>query len=146
MGRISIRPNASLEYYKLDEKAYTEEGGGDAFDLTVRSRTSKETAANAMLALGYDVMSSDEPDAGWMRVEIDGGRRQILSGSVGNTIASFGNGTPFTLTPEDRTSGWRGGLRLLGGGSSTSFVAELNAEQQQGDLSIGGRLGLALAF
>jgi hypothetical protein len=145
-GRLSIRPNASIEYYKLHEKGYTETGGGDAYDLTVRARNSNESAANAMLALGYDFMRSDDQDSGWLRVELEGGRRQILSGSVGDTVASFGSGTPFTLTAEDRTSGWRGGLRLLGGGSSVSFFAEGNAEQQQGRVSLGGRLGLSLGF
>nr|NUR37881.1 autotransporter domain-containing protein [Sphingomonas sp.] len=145
-GRFSIRPNASIEYYKLHEKGYTETGGGDAYDLTVRARNSNETAADAMLALGYDFMRKDDQDSGWLRLELEGGRRQILSGSVGDTVASFGSGTPFTLTAEDRTSGWRGGLRLLGGGSSVSFFAEANAEQQQGKVSIGGRLGLSLGF
>jgi hypothetical protein len=145
-GRLSIRPNASIEYYKLHEKGYTETGGGDAYDLTVRARNSNESAANAMLAFGYDFMRSDDQDSGWLRVELEGGRRQILSGSVGDTVASFGSGTPFTLTAEDRTSGWRGGLRLLGGGSSVTFFAEGNAEQQQGRMSLGGRLGLSLGF
>jgi uncharacterized protein with beta-barrel porin domain len=145
-GRLSFRPNASIEYYKLHEKGYTESGGGDAYDLTVRARNSNEAAANAMLALGYDFMRSDDQDSGWLRLELEGGRRQILSGSVGDTVASFGSGTPFTLTAEDRTSGWRGGLRLLGGGSSVTFFAEANAEQQQGNVSVGGRLGLSLGF
>jgi hypothetical protein len=144
-GRFSIRPNASIEYYKLKEKGYTETGGGTALDLTVGGRDSDETAANAMLALGYDFMRQD-PESGWLRLELEGGRRQILSGSVGKTTAAFEDGTPFTLSPEDRTSGWRGGLRLLGGGASMSFVAEVNAEQQQSDVSLGGRLGLTLAF
>ena len=144
-GRLSFRPNASIEYYKLKEDGYTETGGGTAFDLTVDSRDSDETAANAMLAVGYDFMGRD-PEAGWLRLELEGGRRQILSGKLGSTTAAFANGTPFTLTPEDRTSGWRGGLRLLGGGASMNFVAEVNAEQQQGDVSLGGRLGLTLDF
>ena len=144
-GRVSLRPNASIEYYKLKERGYTETGGGEAFDLTVRSRSSTETAVNALLSVGYDLLGL-EPDTSWLRVEIEGGRRQILSGSIGKTTASFGDGTPFTLTPEDRTSGWRGGLRFVGGGSSLSFVAEANAEQQQGDVSLGGRLGVTLDF
>jgi hypothetical protein len=146
MGSFSVRPNASIEYYKLHEKGYTETGGGDAFDLTVRSRNSNETAVNAMLTLGYDIMRSEDQDSGWMRVELEGGRRQILSGSIGDTVASFGSGTPFTLTADERTSGWRGGLRLAGGGSSVTFFAEGNAEQQQGHVSLGGRIGLSLGF
>jgi hypothetical protein len=55
------------------------------------------------------------------RLELEGGRREILSGARGKTVASFGNGTPFTLTPEERTSGWRGGIRAIGGRATMSF-------------------------
>lgn len=145
-GRLSIRPNASIEYYKLDEKGFTETGGGDAFDLTVRSRKSNETAANAMLTLGYDFLGSRDPDSAWGRIELEGGRREILSGSLGKTVASFGDGTPFTLTADERTSGWRGGIRAIGGGATMGFVVEGNAEEQQGHMSIGARAGLRLAL
>ena len=145
-GRLSIRPNASIEYYKLDEKGFTETGGGDAFDLTVRSRKSDETAANAMLTLGYDVLGSRDPDSAWGRIELEGGRREILSGSLGKTVASFGDGTPFTLTADERTSGWRGGVRAIGGGATMGFVIEGNAEEQQGHMSIGARAALRLAL
>jgi uncharacterized protein with beta-barrel porin domain len=145
MGRLSLRPNASIEYYKLTEKGYTESGGGDGFDLTVRKRNSDETAANGVLTVGYDLLSL-EPDASWLRVELEGGWRQILSGKLGDTVASFGDGNPFTLSAEKRTSGWRGGLRVLAGGSAMTFAIEANAEQQQGKASLGGRLGLGLNF
>ena len=145
-GRLSIRPNASIEYYKLNEDGYTESGGGDGFDLTVGSRKSDEAAANAMLALGYDIDRADADSEGWFRVELEGGRRQILSGSIGDTVASFGTGTAFTLSADQRESGWRGGLRVLGGGSMLNFGAELNAEQQQGGVSIGGRVAVTIAM
>jgi len=144
-GRFTARPNASVEYYRLKEKGYTETGGGAAFDLTVDGRTSDETAVNGGLALGYDLLGLD-PDDDWMRVEIEGGRRQILSGSLGDTTARFEGGQPFTLTPEDRTSGWRGGVRVSGGGTGITIAGEVNAEQQQGHASLGGRLGLQLAL
>ena len=41
MGRLTIRPNALVEYYKLHEKGYQETGGGDGFDLTVLGATAK---------------------------------------------------------------------------------------------------------
>jgi len=146
-GRISIRPNASLEYYKLTEDGYTESGGGPALDLTVRSRKSNEAAANALLTLGYDFLgTAKEGDDVWARLEIEGGRREILSGKLGKTVASFGSGTPFTLVPEDRTSGWRGAVRAVGGGSTLSFALEGDAEQQQGKMSIGARAALRLAL
>lgn len=145
MGRLSIRPNASVEYYKLSEKGYTEAGGGGAIDLTVRKRSSDETAANALLALGYNLGGTD-PDAGMFRVELEGGRRQILSGKLGSTTASFGNGDPFTLDPEQRDSGWRGALRFLAGGSPVAVGVEANAEEQQSKLSIGGRASVSFQF
>jgi len=145
-GRLSIRPNASVEYYKLHENAYTESGGGTAYDLTVRSRNSNEAAANAMVTLGYDFTAREDPDSGWFRVELDGGRREIFSSTIANTIASFGTGAPFTLSAEERKSGWRGGLRVAGGGGSVSFVAEANAEQQQGHTSFGGRMGVSIGL
>jgi hypothetical protein len=144
-GRLTVRPNALVEYYRLKEKGYAETGGGAAFDLIVDGRTSDETAAEANLAVGYDLLGHD-PDSDWMRVEIEGGRRQILSGSLGRTTAHFEGGTPFTLTPEERTDGWRGGIRLTGGGPSLTLAGEVNAEEQQGHMSLGGRLGLQFNF
>jgi uncharacterized protein with beta-barrel porin domain len=145
MGRFSLRPNASIEYYKLKEKGYAETGGGDAVNLTVASRSSDEAAVNALLSAGYDLMGTG-PDDTWLRLELEGGRREILGGSLGNTVASFKGGDPFTLTPEDRSSGWRGAVRAVGGGPNLNFVAEANAEQQQGQTGLGGRLGLNLAI
>jgi hypothetical protein len=145
MGRISIRPNARVEYYKLDEKGYAESGGGDAFDLTVQGRKSKESAASGMLTFGYDLMGL-EPDSTWMRVEIEGGWREILSGSIGHTTASFKDGDPFTLYPEKRKSGWNGAARVLAGGSTMSVVGEVDAEDQLNKTSLGGRLGVNFAL
>ena len=144
MGRLSLRPHASIEYYKLTEKGYTETGGGGALDLTVRKRSSDETAANALLALGYDFGSRDSDSL--VRFEVEGGRREILSGSLGRTTASFGDGDPFTLDPEQRTSGWRGALRFLAGGSPLAFAAEANAEEQQDKVSLGGRVSVSFSF
>ena len=139
-----LRPHASVEYYKLTEKGYTETGGGDALDLTVRKRSSNETAANALLAIGYDFASQENGNL--LRLELEGGRREILSGSLGATTASFGDGDPFTLDPEQRTSGWRGGLRFLAGGAPFAVSAEASAEEQQDKLSLGGRLAISFAL
>ena len=144
-GRFTARPIALVEYYRLKEKGYAESGGGPAFDLTVDGRTSDEAAASASLALGYDFIGR-EPDAGFLRLELEGGRRQILSGALGKTVARFEGGQPFTLTAEERTDGWRGGVRLAGGGRGFAIAGEVNAEQQQGEVSIGGRVGLQFSF
>ena len=50
------------------------------------------------------------------------------------------------LAADERASGWRGGLRLLAGGTAMNFVAEANAEELRDKVSLGGRLGVSLAF
>jgi hypothetical protein len=145
-GSFFLRPTAMIEHYSLKEKGYSETGGGDAFNLTIDSRKSDETAATGTLNLGYELMHSTEDDAGWMRVELEGGRRQILSGKIGNTTARFADGTPFTLVAEERNSSWLGGLRLVGGGEGFVLSGEINAEELQNDVSLGGRLGLQFTF
>ena len=145
MGRLTIRPAATIEHLKLTEKGYTETGGGSAFNLDVDKRTSDETAASGTVALGYDFIDP-KPNQSWFRLEIEGGRRQIISGSLGSTTARFENGQPFTLTPEERTSGWLGGVRLSGGGSAMALSGEVNAEEQQGHASLGGRVSLQFAL
>ena len=146
VGPISIRPAVSVEYFSLNEKGYTESGGGEAFDLTVDSRKSTETAATATVAIGYDVVRADTIDDAFLRVEIEAGRRQILDTEIGETTARFGDGAPFTLESEKRTSGWIGGGRVIGGGAGLALTGELSTEEQQDAMSVGGRLGLQFTF
>ena len=145
MGSFSVRPSVVLEHYKLTEKGYDEAGGGDAFNLQVEKRSSDETAANALVALGYDLLGGKD-DGGWMRIELEGGYRSILSGSLGKTRARFEGGETFTLTPEERESGWLAGLRLMGGDRGMSLAGEVNAEDQLGKVGLGGRLSLQVAL
>ena len=146
MGRFSIRPSILLEHYKLTEKAYQESGGGTAFDLEVEKRDSDESAANALVALGYELFGGSDVNSSWMRVELEGGYRSILSGSLGTTRARFEGGDTFTLTPEDRDSGWLAGLRVMGGDRGMSLTGEVNAEDQLGKVGVGGRLSLQVAL
>ncbi len=144
-GRMSIRPSVSLDYYRLSEDAHQETGGGDALNLFVERRRSDELALNAGIAVAYD-FGEVEDGIGRPRFEIEGGRRQILSGDLGATIAKFKNGNSFTLTPEERTSGWTGAARLVGGGEGFRIGGEVNAEQQQDNVILGARVSLSAAF
>ncbi len=130
LGGLSFRPTVAVDYYKLKEDGYQETGGGDALDLNVLGRDSDELAVSGTVALGLDFGGSDQYD-GWTRFEIEGGRREIVSGTLGTTVASFKDGTPFTLTPDARTSGWIGRIRGIGGNSAFQVGAELSAEEQQ---------------
>ena len=146
VGPLWIRPTASIEFLSLKEKGYTESGGGEAFDLTVDSRKSTETAVNATVALGYDIIRADSIDDAFVRVELEAGRRQILDTELGETTARFGDGAPFTLESEKRTSGWVGAGRVIGGGAGIALSGEIGAEEQQEEVSLGGRLGLQFTF
>lgn len=138
MGRLSLRPGIGVDYYRLKEDGYSETGGGDAFNLTVRNRTSDETTANGTLTAGYDFGSLKRED-GWVRLELEGGRREILSGSLGDTVASFKGGDAFTLVSEKRTSGWTGRARLYGGTETFRVGGEFGAEEQQNHVALSFR-------
>ncbi len=138
MGRFSLRPAVGIDYYRLKEDGYSETGGGDAFNLTVLGRTSDETTASGNLTAGYDFGSLHRED-GWVRLELEGGRRQIIGGSLGSTTAYFKDGDAFTLVTEDRTSGWTGRARLYGGTDTFRVGGEFGAEEQQNHVAISFR-------
>ena len=95
--------------------------------------------------MGYD-LASLKPQEGWFRVELEGGRRQILGGELGETTARFATGPSFTLTPEDRTDGWVGRVRLLGGNDDFQIGGEFGAEEQQGRAALAGRATLQVGL
>ena len=145
MGRLSLRPAASIDYYRLNEDGYAEGGGGDGFNLIVEDRDSDELAGTFTLAAGLN-FGSAEADGTWLRTEIEGGRRQILGGSLGATTAHFEGGDTFTLEPNARTDGWTGALRVMGGSGGTMLGAELSAEEQQGRASVAFRVSFGFGF
>lgn len=146
LGAFSIRPQASVDYYHLHEKGYAENGGGIGMDLIVDGRTSDEFAANGAVALGYRFFDDTADEGGFLRAEIEGGRRQLINSKLGNTVARFDGGDEFTLTADDRTSGWTGAFRLKGGTSGYTISGEFDAEQQQDHVSVALRAGLQVGF
>lgn len=146
IGRVSLRPSVSVDYYNLSEEGYTETEGGDAFNLIVEDRDSDELALNTTLAAALNFGDSD-PDGVWFRAEVEGGYRQIIGGEIGNTVAKFEDGDAFTLSPDTRTDGWLAGLRLVSGTGNLLFAGEVSAEEQlQDEVSLGVRLSLRIGF
>lgn len=145
MGSFSLRPAGAVDYYRLKEDGYAETGGGDAFNLIVDGRTSDELALSGTVAAGFDFGGQNE-DAGWFRIEAEGGRRQLVGGSLGSTTAQFAGGANFALEPEQRTSGWIGKLRAVGGGNGFQIGGEAGAEQQQGRAALSLRASLVVGL
>ena len=144
-GSFFIRPTAGVEYYSLTEDGYQEEGGGTALDLEVDKRKSDEIAVNGLMIAGFE-WGAYRPDEGFFRVELEGGRRQVVGGSLGKTHARLEDGETFTLTPEDRTSGWVGRLRGLGGNSSFHIAGEVGAEEREHKVGLSARASLVLGL
>ena len=144
-GSFFIRPSVGIEYYRLSEDSYEEEGGGSALDLSVDKRTSDEIAVNGLLTAGFE-WGAYRPDEGYFRLELEGGRRQIVGGSLGKTTARFEDGDDFTLTPEDRESGWVGRLRAIGGNSSFRIGGEVGAEEREQKVGLSARASLVLGL
>jgi uncharacterized protein with beta-barrel porin domain len=144
-GHYTLRPTLALDYYRLNEDAYRESGGGAAYDLIVSKRTSDELAVTAGIAAGITFGGVNQYDQ-WSRLEIEGGRRERLAGRLGSTTASFAGGTPFTLDPEGRDSGWTAKARAITGTNEVRLSGEVGAEQRLGDIALSARASLQLAF
>jgi hypothetical protein len=144
-GQFSVRPVLAVDYYRLNEDAYRETGGGVGYDLTVRKRTSDELAATASLAAGINFGGDNRYDL-WSRIEVEGGRRERIAGAIGRTTASFGSGTAFVLDPEERGGGWIGRVRAVAGTTEARLSGEVGAEQRLGDVALSVRAALQFAF
>jgi outer membrane autotransporter protein len=134
-GRFYARPEVSLDYVRLNEDGYQEQGGGSGFDLKVGSRDGDLLTGQALVAFGWEF---GEDEAHWAP-ELKLGWRQKLSGAPGATTAQFQGGTSFILDPETPLSG--GGVVRLGLKSSTDGLffaldagATLDEHTQEYDL------------
>ncbi|MCJ2186363.1 autotransporter outer membrane beta-barrel domain-containing protein [Novosphingobium beihaiensis] len=135
-----FRPQVSLDYVRLKEDGYAETGD-DALDLTVDGRTSDEMGLNAGMTVGFDLMGMHARDENWMRIETEGGWREVLSGDLGATTARFGTGevtqgNAFTLSPDGSTSGWFARLRAYGGPAGFIMGGELSADERHGEVNL----------
>ncbi|RYY81689.1 MAG: autotransporter outer membrane beta-barrel domain-containing protein [Comamonadaceae bacterium] len=145
IGGISVRPVVALDYYRLNEDAYRESGGGSAIDLIIDKRSGDELAVTASLAAGMNfggLMRYDQ----WSRIEIEAGRRERIAGALGSTTANFAGGTPFTIDPEGRDGGWIGKVRAITGTTEFRLSAEGGAEQRLGNVALSARAALQFAF
>ncbi|MBS0505269.1 MAG: autotransporter domain-containing protein [Proteobacteria bacterium] len=142
-GRLTLRPGATVDYYRLHEDKHAEKGGGDAFNLNVAARTSDELAVTGTVAAGYDLTKSD---TSFTRIELEGGRREIVGGSLGKTVASFKGGQSFTLIADEREAGWLGKLKLIGGNEAFRAGGEASVQQQNGRAALGFRATVSVGF
>jgi hypothetical protein len=138
-GRFYARPEISLDYTHLQENARNETGGGAGFDLNVDSSSSSRLSGQAIVVLGTQIGKAD-----WLRPEIRFGYREILSSQLGDTVASFSGGDPFTLAAPNDSGGWATIGFSIKGGTPYSYVAlegdaDFRAGEQRFDVRVAGR-------
>lgn len=139
-GRYYFRPELSVDYLLLHQSASQETGASSAFDLYLAPRKSTRLSGQAVMVVGKQWGLASN----YFRAEFRGGYRENLSGSIGETIASFAGGTPFALSPDQLKGGWVTFGLALKGGTSYSFLAlEGDADMRSGeygyDIRLAGR-------
>jgi hypothetical protein len=117
-GRFYLRPEGRLDYLYLSEGARQETGGGDGFDVSVAKRNS--SSLDAMAAMTFGATFGHDL---WWRPELRVGYRQRLAGSLGDTVATFRGGNPFSLTADNRKDGAVTLDLALRAGTPMSYVA-----------------------
>jgi hypothetical protein len=97
-----VRPTLKMDYFRMNEGAYSERFGagatGDAFDLSYDSRTGDEASGTASMIFGAKLGRG----LIW-RPQLELGVRDVFSGDAGKTTARFVGGSPFTISPVDAT-------------------------------------------
>jgi hypothetical protein len=140
-GRYYFRPMAELDYFRLEEGAYTESGGGDGMNLAVSSRTSSRLTAFAGLAAG----AVYGPTHDW-GPEVTLGYKGVVNNNIGNTTAKFASGgDSFTLIANDvNGQGATAHIALRGENGSGAFSVEGGAEARDSltiyDLKLAGHI------
>ncbi|OYX66941.1 MAG: autotransporter domain-containing protein [Sphingomonadales bacterium 32-64-17] len=129
-GWLFVRPAVWTDFVKLSEDGYTEQGGGKAMDLIVDERDSDEFAVNGSVTVGIDFYGKGPRDSNWLRVEGEGGWREVVGGSLGATTARFEGGESFTISPDEQTGGWFARARAVGGSEVFEFGGEVGAEER----------------
>lgn len=138
-GRFFARPEGRLDYVWLREGKRAEKGGGNGFDLTVDKRTSSNLSGEMGVVFGADFGKNV-----WWRPEVRVGYRQTLAGSVGDTVARFNGGNPFTLAALDDKDGAITAGIALRAGTPMSYLAieggvEATKKQKRYNLRLAGR-------
>ncbi|MFT3998002.1 MAG: autotransporter domain-containing protein [Asticcacaulis sp.] len=123
-GWLSLTPMVSADYFGLKEDAHTETGGGTAYDLAIEERTGHLLSGTALLNIGRNNKNA------LFRPEMWVGYRNNFSAEIGDTVARFGTGNPFTLQGGDITGGGPiAGLRIAASNEYSYFGVEAEYEK-----------------
>jgi hypothetical protein len=121
--RWRLTPALVADYYRL--------AGGESQGSTRRD----QSAVTGTIALGYE-LGSMAADAAWLRVDLEGGQREIV----------FDHGTPDNAALAAQRGGGLLRLRLSGGREAFSLAGEASAEARREGAGIALRLASRLSW
>lgn len=142
---LTLRKAGSIEYFRLTESAYEESGGGEATDLAVAKRTSEVITATSSLTASYR-FGRQTRDGRPLTLELEGGRRQVIGGELGTTVANFADGDAFSIAPSKIRNAWLGEARLLAGGWDFTWQLSGQVEKTIDGINYSTRASLSVAF
>jgi hypothetical protein len=139
VGRFYARPELRLDYLYLSEGERKESGGGKALDLTIQDRSGSNLSGEAAITFGAN-FGRDV----WVRPEVRIGYRQALAGELGDTVAQFSGGTPFTVASAGKDDGALTLNLALKSGTAMSYLgveagAEARKKQKRYNVRLIGR-------
>jgi hypothetical protein len=138
-GGFYARPEVSLDYLDLHQGSFQEAGATTSMNLHVTPHNDTQFSGQGLMVLGRQWGKG-----AWFRSELRLGYREVIEGQVGDTTASFANGTPFTLAGDPDKGGWATVGFSLKTGSEFSYLAlegdaDFRKGQRRYDLRVAGR-------
>ncbi len=144
-SRLAVTPEVSIEYFRLDEDEYEEDGGGDGMNLVLEDRASDAFNLNTLVSISY-ALSKPRNDSVPFAVSFSAGRRTNLGGALGDTSASFEDGDSFTLAGRNIEDAWVGRLGVSGGGYDFKWFVTGAGEIEGDQTTLSVQAGLEVAF
>ncbi|WP_404479999.1 autotransporter domain-containing protein [Novosphingobium sp. BL-52-GroH] len=149
--RFSLKPKLELEQMWLKESSYDETADSDAIALSVASRTSKALTATPTVTASYS-LGAISPDWRPLTFSFEGGRREVLTGKLGNTTAYFNGGDSydageaFTIVGDSLKGAWVGEASVLAGGYDFTWKIATRMEKTSTSSDKSIRASLSVAF
>lgn len=144
-SRLSVVPEVSLEYFRLTEDGYEEDGAGDGMNLTIADRKSDALNLNTLVTVTYSI-SAPRNDSVPFAVSLAGGRRTNLAGNLGATVAQFEDADAFTLPGRSIANSWIGRLGISGGGYDFKWFVNGSGERETDQTTYTVQAGFEVAF
>ncbi|MDB5451673.1 MAG: autotransporter, partial [Caulobacteraceae bacterium] len=143
LGPVYLRPQVAVDYLRLREGGYAEQGSSAALNLTVDSRTSSQLSAFAGLALG--ALFGEERNWG---PELLVGYRRVANETLGSTQARFTSGGDSFVLGADEVGGqgFAAHLSFRGENGFGGFAVQSGAEMRDGLAVYDFRLSAHLLF